>query len=126
MAVEGRLRISVVRDRLGAGTEPEPVIRRQGRLLQRQENDRLRGLFDREIAHQIACLPLLLVASPRADLEGRLLNGKGGLALDEIDAALTKGFSEYDVLRRDSDLENLRNHPEFRKVLEKHKVFTVK
>lgn len=55
-----------------------------------------------------------------------MLNGKGGLALDEIDAALTKGFSEYDVLRRDSDLENLRNHPEFRKVLEKHKVFTVK
>jgi len=54
------------------------------------------------------------------------LDGKVDLALDEIDAALTKGFSEYDVLRRDSDLESVRNHPEFRKVLEKHKVFTVK
>ena len=53
------------------------------------------------------------------------LNGKVDLALDEIDAALTRGFSEYDGLRRDSDLDNVRRHPEFRKVLEKHKVFIV-
>ena len=31
-----------------------------------------------------------------------------------------------DALRRDPDLDNLRKHPEFRKILEKHKVFIVK
>ncbi len=54
------------------------------------------------------------------------LKGDVDLALDEIDAALTKGFSDYDALRRDPDLDNLRKHPEFRKILEKHKVFIVK
>lgn len=54
------------------------------------------------------------------------LKGDVDLALDEIDAALTKGFSDYDALRRDPDLENLRKHPEFRKILEKHKVFIMK
>jgi len=54
------------------------------------------------------------------------LNGNVDLALDEIDAALTKGFSDYDALRLDPDLVNLRKHPEFRKILEKHKVFIVK
>ncbi len=54
------------------------------------------------------------------------LNGNVDLALDEIDAALTKGFSDYDALRLDPDLNNLRKHPEFRKILEKHKVFIVK
>ena len=48
------------------------------------------------------------------------------LALDEIDAALSRGFSDYDALRLDSDLDNVRRHPEFRKILEKHKVFIVK
>ena len=48
------------------------------------------------------------------------------LALDEIDAALSRGFSDYDALRKDSDLDNVRQHPEFRKILEKHKVFIVK
>jgi Flp pilus assembly protein TadD len=54
------------------------------------------------------------------------LNGNVDLALDEIDAALTKGFNDYDALRLDQDLNNLRKHPEFRKILEKHKVFIVK
>lgn len=54
------------------------------------------------------------------------LRGNVDLALDEIDAALAKGFSDYDALRRDPDLENARRHPEFRKVLEKHKVFIVR
>lgn len=54
------------------------------------------------------------------------LRGNVDLALDEIDAALSKGFSDYDALRRDPDLENARRHPEFRKVLEKHKVFIVR
>lgn len=54
------------------------------------------------------------------------LNGNVDLALDEIDAALTKGFADYDALRLDPDLNNLRKHPEFRKILEKHKIFIVK
>ena len=54
------------------------------------------------------------------------LKGNVDLALDEIDAALAKGFTDYDALRRDPDLDNLRKHPEFRKILEKHKVFIVK
>lgn len=48
------------------------------------------------------------------------------LALDEIDAALAKGFSDYDALRLDPDLNNVRKHPEFRKILEKHKIFIIK
>lgn len=44
-------------------------------------------------------------------------------ALDSLDMALKLGFDDYDTLRKDPDLENLRQHPEFRKVLEKHKVF---
>jgi len=54
------------------------------------------------------------------------LKGNVDLALDEIDVSLTKGFSDYDALRRDPDLDNVRKHPEFRKILEKHKVFIVK
>ena len=54
------------------------------------------------------------------------LKGNVDLALDEIDAALSKGFSDYDALRLDPDLNNVRKHPEFRKILEKHKVFIVK
>jgi len=54
------------------------------------------------------------------------LTGKLDLALDELDAALEKGFNDYDALRKDPDLNNLRKHPEFRKILEKHKVFIMK
>jgi tetratricopeptide (TPR) repeat protein len=54
------------------------------------------------------------------------LRGNVDLALDELDASLTKGFADYDALRRDPDLDNVRKHPEFRKILEKHKVFIVK
>jgi tetratricopeptide (TPR) repeat protein len=54
------------------------------------------------------------------------LKGNVDLALDEIDVSLTKGFADYDALRRDPDLDNVRKHPEFRKILEKHKVFIVK
>jgi tetratricopeptide (TPR) repeat protein len=44
-------------------------------------------------------------------------------ALDSLDKALSLGFNDYDALRNDPDLANLRKHPEFRKILEKHKVF---
>lgn len=47
-------------------------------------------------------------------------------ALDHLDKALQLGFNNYDALRTDPDLENVRKHPEFRKILEKHKVFIAK
>ncbi|MBF0338569.1 MAG: hypothetical protein HQL05_12155 [Nitrospirae bacterium] len=51
------------------------------------------------------------------------LENKIDLALDSLDKALANGFQEYDLLRGDSELKNLRKSPEFKKVLEKHKVF---
>jgi hypothetical protein len=59
------------------------------------------------------------------------LQNKLDLALDELDEALEYGFNNYDALRptgakSDPDLKNLRHNPEFKKVLEKHKVFILK
>lgn len=51
------------------------------------------------------------------------LNGQRDRGLDALDKALDLGFSDYDAIRTDPDLANLRRDPEFRKVLEKHKVF---
>jgi tetratricopeptide (TPR) repeat protein len=53
------------------------------------------------------------------------------LALDELDKSLEYGFDNYDALKpsgpnSDPDLKNLRKDPEFRKILEKHKVFILK
>ena len=48
---------------------------------------------------------------------------KTDLALDSLDKALKYGFNNYDAIRFDKDLDNLRAEPEFRKILEKHKVF---
>jgi hypothetical protein len=45
------------------------------------------------------------------------------LALEALDKSLEYGFSNYDSLRKDPDLKNLRKHPEYRQVLEKHKIF---
>ncbi|MHB8123089.1 MAG: TPR end-of-group domain-containing protein [Desulfuromonadaceae bacterium] len=45
------------------------------------------------------------------------------LALKTLDQALDLGFSDYDSLRKDPDLKNLRRHKEYRQVLEKHKIF---
>lgn len=47
-------------------------------------------------------------------------------ALDSLDRALELGFSDYDALRKDPDLRNVRKHPEFKKILEKYKVFIMK
>jgi hypothetical protein len=51
------------------------------------------------------------------------LMGSVDYGLDELDAALAKGFNSYDSLRKDPDITNLRKHKEFRKILEKHKIF---
>lgn len=40
-----------------------------------------------------------------------------------LDKALSNGFNNYDAIRFDPDLTNLRAEPEFRETLEKHKVF---
>jgi tetratricopeptide (TPR) repeat protein len=47
-------------------------------------------------------------------------------ALDSLDRALELGFNNYDALRNDPDLSNVRKHPEFRKICEKYKVFIVR
>lgn len=54
------------------------------------------------------------------------LMGNTDYGLDELDAALDKGFNDYDSLRKDPDISNLRKKAEFQKVLEKHKVFITK
>jgi hypothetical protein len=54
------------------------------------------------------------------------LMGNLDYAMDELDAALEKGFNDYDSLRRDPDINNLRKHKDFQKTLEKHKVFITK
>lgn len=51
------------------------------------------------------------------------LMGNTDYGLDELDAALSKGFNDYDSLRKDPDISNLRKTKEFKKILEKHKVF---
>lgn len=48
---------------------------------------------------------------------------QSGLALDYLDKALETGFKDYDFLRADPDLNNIRKNPEFRKILERHGVF---
>lgn len=44
-------------------------------------------------------------------------------AADSLDTALRLGFNDYDSLRDDPDLANLRAHSDYRKILEKHKIF---
>lgn len=51
------------------------------------------------------------------------LMGNTDYGMDELDAALEKGFNDYESLRRDPDINNLRRHKDFQRTLEKHKVF---
>ena len=44
-------------------------------------------------------------------------------ALDALDRALGFGFNDYDALRTDKDLRELRKREQFRAVLERHNVF---
>lgn len=48
---------------------------------------------------------------------------KTDLGIDALDRALECGFNNYDAIRFDKDLTNLRGEPEFRTTLEKHKIF---
>jgi tetratricopeptide (TPR) repeat protein len=54
------------------------------------------------------------------------LMGDTDYGLDELDAALSKGFNDYESLRKDPDINNLRKSKEFKQILEKHKVFITK
>ena len=51
------------------------------------------------------------------------LMGNVDLGFVELDAALANGFNDYDSLRKDPDIANLRKHADWRKTLEKYKVF---
>ena len=51
------------------------------------------------------------------------LNEKMDVALEALEKALENGFNEIDALRHDPDLKNVRQDPEFRKILEKHRIF---
>jgi tetratricopeptide (TPR) repeat protein len=53
----------------------------------------------------------------------RSLTDKLDIALDSLDKCLELGFNDVDSLRNDPDLKNLRKHPEYRKILDKHKIF---
>ncbi len=50
------------------------------------------------------------------------LQKKSSPALDYLDKALVLGFKDYDLLRTDPDLNNIRKMPEFRKIIERHGV----
>ncbi len=51
------------------------------------------------------------------------LQGAKDRAFDSLDKAMELGFNNYDALRTDPDLDGIREDPEFRKILEKYKVF---
>lgn len=51
---------------------------------------------------------------------------KADLAIAPLDQALELGFKDCDVLRKDSDLNNLRKLEEFRQTLEKHQLFCIR
>lgn len=48
---------------------------------------------------------------------------KTDLALEPLDKALSLGFNDCEILRKDSDLKNLRKQEDFRRTLEKHQLF---
>lgn len=54
------------------------------------------------------------------------LQKQSGPALASLDKALELGFNDYDFLRSDPDLDNIRKLPEFRKLMDKHNVFMPK
>lgn len=51
------------------------------------------------------------------------LTGVFDKAFDSLDRSLGNGFKNFDALRVDKDLNELRRKPEFRQILERHNVF---
>ncbi|GFO60227.1 hypothetical protein GMST_25520 [Geomonas silvestris] len=51
------------------------------------------------------------------------LRNQVGRGIVAIDSALTNGFNDYNALRKDGDLANLRKSPDWQTMLDKHKVF---
>jgi len=51
------------------------------------------------------------------------IQGQLDRALDSLDKSLEYGFKDYNVLRNDHDLANVRRDPEYKNILEKHKIF---
>ncbi len=51
------------------------------------------------------------------------LSNDTDLSLEYLNKALRQGFNNYDAIRFDPDLSNIRGEPEFRTVLEQNKVF---
>lgn len=47
-------------------------------------------------------------------------------SLHSLDRALELGFNDYDLLRNDPDLNNVRKHSGFKQILKKYKVFVSK
>lgn len=51
------------------------------------------------------------------------MQGTFDKAFETLDRCLGLGFRDFDALRSDPDLNELRRKPEFRKILERHRVF---
>lgn len=51
---------------------------------------------------------------------------KPDLALEPLNKALDLGFKDCDILRKDSDLKNLRKMDEFHRALEQHQLFCLR
>ncbi len=51
------------------------------------------------------------------------VTNKIDLAADALDNALQNGFNDYDRLRNDPDLNNIRKVKDFQRILEKNKIF---
>ena len=50
------------------------------------------------------------------------LQNESSQALDYLEKALVLGFKDYDLLRSDPDLKNIRKNPKFREILKKQGV----
>jgi len=54
------------------------------------------------------------------------LQNQPGRGLDSLDRALELGFNDYAFLLNDPDLNNVRKHPKFKKILQKYNVIIAK
>ena len=54
------------------------------------------------------------------------LQNQPSRGLDSLDRALGLGFNDYGFLLNDPDLNNVRKHPKFKKILQKHNIIFAK